>query len=96
MSSPPLSQVSFNAPASHTYASHFLSSLTIIYIIMTLLTFVKAEVRRSFITTTVREQRHTTRASPVGFELATNGIQFYAMPTWTRINELAINQTFAY
>ena len=41
---------------------------------------VKAEVRHSFITTTVREQipGHTTRA-PVGFELATNCIQFYAI-----------------
>ena len=35
----------------------------------------KAEVRRSFITTTVREQR--TRALPVRFVLATN--QFYAI-----------------
>ena len=25
----------------------------------------------------------TTRAPPVGFELETNGFQFYAMPTWT-------------
>ena len=45
----------------------------------------KAEVRNSFITstTTVRESGrisgHTTRAPPVGFELATNGIQFYAI-----------------
>ena len=39
---------------------------------------VKAEVRRSFITTTVREQ-HLTRAPPVGFELATNGIECYVI-----------------
>ena len=41
----------------------------------------KAKVRRSFITTTVRENvpGHTTRAPPVGFELAANGVQFYAI-----------------
>ena len=27
---------------------------------------------------------HTTRAPPVGFELETNGFQFYAIATWTR------------
>ena len=41
----------------------------------------RAEVRRSFITTTVRDEipGHTTRAPPVGFELETNGFQFYAI-----------------
>ena len=43
----------------------------------------KAEVGRrgSFITTTVRDKipGHTTRAPPVGFELETNGLQFYAI-----------------
>ena len=42
----------------------------------------KAKVRRSFITTTVREEylrSHHTRAPPVGCELGTNGIQFYVV-----------------
>ena len=41
----------------------------------------RAEVRRSFITTTVRDEipGHTTRAPPVGFELETNSFQFYAI-----------------
>ena len=30
---------------------------------------------------------HTTRAPPVGFELATNGIQFYAIANCTRVHE---------
>ena len=38
----------------------------------------RAEVRRSFITTTVRDEGHTTRAPPVGFELETNG--FHCFP----------------
>ena len=47
---------------------------------------VNAEVRCSFITTAVREQgpSHTTRAPPVGFELATNGIQFYVIANLDR------------
>ena len=42
---------------------------------------VKAEVRRSFITTTVREQRPRShhKGATGGFELATNSIQFYAI-----------------
>ena len=41
----------------------------------------KAEVRRSFITTTVREQRPRShhKGATGGFELATNSIQFYAI-----------------
>ena len=56
-------------------------------------TVVSSEVRHSFITTS-RSPRlrlfwnnapgHTTRAPQVGFVLATNGIQFYAIATWTR------------
>ena len=38
---------------------------------------VRAEVRRSFITTTVREESQVT--PQVGFELETNGFQFYAI-----------------
>ena len=38
---------------------------------------VKAEVRRSCITTT--RDCHTTRAPSVGFELATNGFQLYSI-----------------
>ena len=54
----------------------------------------KAEVPRSFITTTVREQYpgHNTRVPPVGFEQGTNGIHchltavtFMATPSRTRI-----------
>ena len=37
----------------------------------------RAEVRRSFITTTVREESQVT--PQVGFELETNGFQFYAI-----------------
>ena len=43
---------------------------------------VKAEVRRSFIDCSGPGNKvpgHTTRAPPVGFELATNGIQYYAI-----------------
>ena len=39
----------------------------------------KATVRRSFMTTTVREKRPTSRVPPVGFEQTTNGVQFYAI-----------------
>ena len=44
----------------------------------------KAEVRRSFITETVRGPAgkvpvHTTRAPPEGFELATNAMQLYVI-----------------
>ena len=40
----------------------------------------KAEVRRSFITTTVRDQSPWSHKGPtVGFELATNCIQVYAI-----------------
>ena len=41
----------------------------------------RAEVRSSFITTTVRERipGHTKRAPPVVFELEINGFQFYAI-----------------
>ena len=38
----------------------------------------EAKVRRSFITTTVREQRHRSHHKD-RFELPTNGIQFYAI-----------------
>ena len=45
----------------------------------------KAEVRRSFITTTVRDMPgHTTRAPPVGFERATNGIQLYVVANFDK------------
>ena len=44
----------------------------------------KEEIRRSFITTNIREPAnhlpgHTTMAPPLGFELAANGIQFHAI-----------------
>ena len=42
----------------------------------------RAEVRRSFITTTVRDEGHTTRAPPVGFEwrpTVSTAFQFYAI-----------------
>ena len=41
----------------------------------------RAEVRRSFITTTVREEHHNLKGAtgPGRFELETNGFQFCAM-----------------
>ena len=43
----------------------------------------RAEVRRSFNTTTVLDESQVT---PVGFELATNGFQFYAIANLDKIS----------
>ena len=47
---------------------------------------VRAEVRRSFITTTVREESQVT--PQVGFELETNGFQFYAIANLDKTYQL--------
>ena len=55
----------------------------------------RADVRRSFITTTVWEESQVTRAPPVGFELETNGFQFYAIANLdtTSLNKLRLEVT---
>ena len=53
----------------------------------------RAEVRRSFITTTVRDPGHTTKAPQVGFELETNGFQFYVI---ANLDKTSPNNTYQY
>ena len=50
----------------------------------------RAEVRSSFITTTARIPGHTTRAPPIGFELETNGFQFYAIANLNKRTVIAV------
>ena len=44
------------------------------------------EIRRSFITTTVREESQVT--PQVGFELETNGFQFYAIANLDKTSQI--------
>ena len=53
----------------------------------------RAEVRRSCITTTVRDESQVTpQGPPVGFELETNGFQFYAIANLDKTSLLKVIQ----
>ena len=54
--------------------------------------FIKAEASSSFITTTVGEQRPRShqRELQVGFQLATNSIQFYAVANLDKTSLLSL------
>ena len=65
--------------------------------VLTEIIWFKAEVRRSFITTTVRDQspRSHHKGAITRFELATNGIQLYAIAKLDKTSLLLVRRRFA-